>query len=105
MPPIARVPRWIVENDPTWEKSTDSDPAVLRWNKKGTNVQAISYPASICCDITRQVPDEAGLSDVFSNLVNYTEPDVLAGGDIARYLSSRYLNPRMNRPSDLDTKF
>jgi hypothetical protein len=103
MPPIARVPRWVVENDPTWEKSTDFGPTVLKWNKKGTNVQAITYPASIYCDIIREVPDEAGLSDVFSNLVNYTKPDVSAGGNFAKYLSSRYLNPRINRPSGLDT--
>jgi hypothetical protein len=103
-PPIARLPRWIVEKDPTWEKSSDSSSTILKWNKKGTNVQAISNASSMYCDISREGPDDAQLSDILSNHMNYTtSSDIIAGGNIARYLSSRYLNPRINRPSGLDT--
>ena len=32
---IQRIPRWLVENDPTWEKSIDTNLSNLKWIKKG----------------------------------------------------------------------
>jgi hypothetical protein len=101
-PPIARVPRWIVENDPTWEKSSDSGSTIQKWIKKGTDVKATSYPTSIYCDITREVQDDIGISDVLPNHTSYTEPGVLMSGSIVKYLSSRYLNPRIRKPPGAD---
>ena len=97
---IGRIPRWVVENDPSWERNTDSDPAVIKWNKKGTNIQAISDPTSISCDIIGgdEIDYEAGLPDLISNFMIHNKVDVLSGKDITRYLSSRYLNTRMNNP-------
>jgi hypothetical protein len=37
---IQRIPRWLIENDPSWEKSIDSNLANLKWIKKGTNLEA-----------------------------------------------------------------
>jgi hypothetical protein len=101
-PPIARIPRWVVENDPSWEKSIDSNPMALKWNKKGTGIKAISHPTSIYCDITTEVQGQLGLSDILPNIVDYTRHDGLAGENIIKYLSSRYLNPRLSKPFGLD---
>lgn len=101
-PPIARVPRWVVENDPSWEKSSDSSSTIQKWIKKGTDIKATSYPTSIYCDITREVQDDIGISHVLPNHISYNEPDVLMSGSIVKYLSSRYLNPRLRKPSGAD---
>jgi len=102
-PPIARVPRWVVENDPTWEKSSDSGSTTQKWIKKGADIKATSYPTSIYCDITREVQDDIGISDVLPNNTSYSEPGVRMSGSIVKYLSSRYLNPRIRKPSLTDT--
>ena len=100
MPNIGRrIPRWIVENDPTWERKIDSDPTLLKWNKKGTNIQAVSYPASISCDIMELGHDtepEAALPDLLSDFMMHTRLDALTGADITKYLSSRYLNANID---------
>ena len=48
---VRRISRWLVENDPTWEKSIDSNLANLSWIKKGTNVKAVCSATSMFCDI------------------------------------------------------
>jgi hypothetical protein len=95
-----RIPRWIVENDPSWEKSIDSDLGTLRWTKKGTQIQAICYPASIFCEIVGQTDNTASIYDLASS--SRTRMDrhattVSGIDDITKYLSSRYLNRGMNR--------
>jgi hypothetical protein len=94
----SRVPRWIIENDPSWEKSIDPDIGTLRWTKKGTTIQATCHPASIFCEIVGQTEDSA--RSIF-DLAYRTRTDRSATfasgiGDITKYLSSRYLNPGMN---------
>ena len=101
-PPIARIPRWVVERDPSWEKSIDSSAMTLKWSKKGTDIKAVSHPSSIYCDIIREANKAAELSDISSNLVGYSRSDLLAGESITKYLSSRYLNPRLSKPFSLD---
>jgi len=101
-PPIARIPRWVVENDPTWEKSSDSGSTFQKWIKKGTDIKATSYPTSIYCDIIREVQDDIGISDILPNHIAYTEPGLLTSGSIVKYLSSRYLNPRIRKPPGAD---
>jgi hypothetical protein len=98
----SRIPRWLVESDPTWEKSIDSDLGTLKWTKKGTGVQATCHPASMFCDIIGQT-DQAGLTDIASLHVGRQAEHAARVGDIAKYLSSRYLNPGVNGPS-LDLK-
>ncbi|SRR5690554_3750214 len=94
-----RIPRWIVENDPTWEKSIDSHLGMLKWTKKGTGIQATCHPTSMFCDIVGQ-SEQAGLADVFSIMRTYRHQAAQASGagDITKYLSSRYLNPDVNGP-------
>ena len=92
-----RIPRWLVENDPSWEKSIDSDLATFRWTKKGTKLQAICHPTSIFCEIVGQTDQEENVS----GLVGITQMDkharyISGVGDITKYLSSRYLNPGIN---------
>src|SRR5687767_10244499 len=94
----SRIPRWLVESDPSWEKSIDSDLGMLKWTKKGTGIQATCQPASMFCDITGQT-DQAGLSDIAASMRTDKQAALAAGaGDIAKYLSSRYLNPGINGP-------
>lgn len=94
-----RIPRWLVENDPTWEKSIDSHLGMLKWTKKGTGILATCHPTSMFCDIVGQ-SEQAGLSDVLSLMSKYRHQASQASGasDITRYLSSRYLNPDVNGP-------
>jgi hypothetical protein len=100
-----RIPRWIVENDPSWEKSIDSDLGTLRWTKKGTQIQAICHPTSIFCEIV----GETDKGDNISDLLGRTRVDkhvtrVSGVGDITRYLSSRYLNPGINGQPRFDLR-
>lgn len=93
-----RIPRWLVENDPSWEKSIDSNLGMLKWTKKGTGIQATCHPASTFCDIAGQT-DQAGLPDITAGMQPDRQAAQASGaGDIAKYLSSRYLNPGINGP-------
>ena len=100
-PPITRIPRWVVERDPSWEKSIDSA-MTLKWSKKGMDIKAVSHPTSIYCDIISEVDEKAELSHISSNLVEYSRGNLLAAENITKYLSSRYLNPRPSKPFSLD---
>ena len=100
-----RIPRWLVENDPSWERSIDSDLPMLKWTKKGTQVQAVCHPTSMFCEIVGQTSQASGLSD----LVGRARTDRHAAGvsvidQITKYLSSRYLNPRINGVPEFDLK-
>jgi hypothetical protein len=102
MPNNNRIPRWLVESDPSWEKSIDSDLGMLRWTKKGTGIQATCQSTSMFCEILGQT-DQAGLSDIVSNMRADKRAELASeASDITKYLSSRYLNPGINGPrSDL----
>jgi hypothetical protein len=93
-----RIPRWLVENDPSWEKSIDSDLGILRWTRKGTAVQATCSPTSMFCEIIGQDGNTAGL--VGMNLGSSRMQNLASAGgkDITKYLSSRYLNPGISGP-------
>ena len=95
----SRIPRWLVENDPSWEKSIDSDLGLLKWVKKGTGIQAVCQPTSIFCDILGQDENHVGLLDIANSAkMSNNAPTALGMGDITKYLSSRYLNPGINGP-------
>jgi len=95
---INRIPRWLVESDPSWEKSIDSDLGVLKWTKRGTGIQATCQPASMFCDIIGQT-GQAGISDIFSGIKTDRQATNASGAnDIVKYLSSSYLNPGINAP-------
>ena len=94
-----RIPRWLVESDPSWEKSINSDLGMLKWTRKGTGIQAMCHPTSMFCEIVGQT-DQAGLSDIVSGMKADRQAGLASGtGDIAKYLSSRYLNPGINGPN------
>jgi|SRR5581483_1617875 len=95
----SRIPRWLVESDPSWEKSIDSDLGILKWTKKGTNIQAVCQPTGMFCEILGQSESQAGLSDIAANIRMDKAAALSSGtGDITKYLSSRYLNPGINGP-------
>jgi hypothetical protein len=93
-----RIPRWIVENDPSWEKSVDSNLGMLKWTKKGTGITAVSKPASMFCELLGHDDSSAGLTDITSSVSKIHEQSMAGTGDISKYLSSRYLNPGINGP-------
>jgi len=90
-----RIPRWFVENDPSWERSIDSELGMLKWIKKGTQIQAVCHPTSMFCEIvgqTNQASDD--LSYLLGRrLIDRHASPVSGIDDIKKYLSSRYLNP------------
>src|SRR5918998_250263 len=100
-----RIPRWIVENDPTWEKSIDSDLGILRWTKKGTQIQAVCPPTSIFCEIVGQVDHSNNIFGIEGRTRVDRHAKHLSGiDDITKYLSSRYLNPGMNGQPRFDLR-
>ncbi len=100
-----RIPRWLVENDPSWERSIDSDLMTLRWTKKGTGIQAICHPTSIFCEIVGQVDHEGNISDLIGKARMDRHAPLVSGiGDITKYLSSRYLNPSLNGQPRFDLR-
>jgi hypothetical protein len=97
MQTVRRIPRWVIEKDPSWEKSAHSNNDVLEWTKKGADLRAICDPASMYCDIMiRERNQHFDLLDSISNFNNTSRQSTFASADIARYLSSRYLNPRFD---------
>ena len=94
-----RIARWIVENDPSWEKIVDSNVGIITWTKKGTGIQAVTTPTSMFCDI---IGDEGrDTRNVLTDPLRSARPKI-AGADIAsditKYLSSRYINSRAGDP-------
>lgn len=97
MQAIGKIPRWIVEKDPSWEKSGHSNHGMLEWSKKGADLRAICDPASMYCDVIMEERNQYhDLSDSISKYNAKSNLSTFASADIARYLSSRYLNPRFD---------
>lgn len=95
------IPRWVVENDPSWEKSIDSNLRMLKWTKKGSGITAACPPTSMFCELLGIEESSAGLADVASSVKKRMQKQPFSetgAGDISRYLSSRYLNPGINGP-------
>jgi hypothetical protein len=101
-----RIPRWFVENDPSWERSIDSELGMLKWIKKGTQIQAVCHPTSMFCEIvgqTNQADDD--LLDLAGRARMDRHAALVSGiHDITRYLSSRYLNPGISGLPQFDLK-
>jgi hypothetical protein len=103
MQDTGRIPRWIIENDPSWEKSVDSTPQLQKWIKKGTNIQAVSTPTSISCEIIGETSDDAGvLTNPLSSFIRQDKRETLIGTDLTKYLSSIYLNPGISDSARFD---
>ena len=100
-----RIPRWLVENDPSWEKSIDSDLGTLRWTKKGTQIEAVCQPTSMFCEIVGQTDQVGNISDIMGKARIGRHATLVSGiDDITKYLSSRYLNPGINRQPPFDIR-
>jgi hypothetical protein len=93
-----KIPRWVVENDPSWEKSIDSDLGMLRWTKRGTGIQAFCSPTSMSCEIIGNDSSNAGLADIKSGALKISGQGRSGPGEIRKYLSSRFLNPGISAP-------
>jgi hypothetical protein len=100
-----RIPRWLVENEPSWERSIDSDLGMLKWTKRGTQIQAVCHPNSMFCEIVGQTSQTSDLSELASRARTDRHAALVSGiDDITKYLSSRYLNPRINGVPEFDLK-
>lgn len=98
-----KIPRWLVESDPSWEKSIDIDVGVLKWTKKGTAVQAVCPPTGMFCDILGNDDVQNDMADLSASVSRMNKKPDLAG-DISKFLSSRYLNPGINGPARFDLR-
>jgi len=98
-----RIPRWLVESDPSWEKSIDTDIGMLKWTKKGTGIQAVCSPTAMFCDVLGSDDLQQGVTDLSASVSRMNKKADLAN-DIAKYLSSRYLNPGINGPARFDLR-
>jgi hypothetical protein len=98
-----KIPRWLVESDPSWEKSIDTNLGMLKWTKKGTGIQAMCAPTGMFCDILGSDDVQSGISDLSSS-VSAMNKKVDLASDISKYLSSRYLNPGVNGPARHDLR-
>jgi hypothetical protein len=98
-----KIPRWLVESDPSWEKAIDTNIGMLKWTKKDTGIQAVCVPTSMFCDILGGDDVQNGISDLSSSVSAMSKKADLAS-DISKYLSSRYLNPGVNGPARFDLR-
>ena len=90
---IGKIPRWLVERDPSWERLSKTESSFPEWTKKGSDLTAKCGPADWYCEVTiadRRQSFVSSESMLNPNAVNMsTSPE----SDLKRYLSSRYLNP------------
>lgn len=98
-----RIPRWLVESDPSWEKSIDADIGMLKWTKKGSAIQAVCSPSGMFCDILGDSDMQQGITDLSESVSRMNRKANLAN-DISKYLSSRYLNPGINGAARFDLR-
>jgi len=96
MQTVGRIPRWIIEKDPSWEKSVHSISDLLEWNKRGVGLRAICDPASMFCDVVMDANSRLDISESISRFRDVGRLSTLASADITKYLSSRYLNPSLD---------
>jgi hypothetical protein len=119
---IQRVPKSFIEHNDEWVQSTEPNSQMLRWNKKDSDLFAISTPTSNYYDIfaeNEQLPrspasvlgfaqqensygsripsvDELRSSNhMLSDLLSEKAQHFKGIPDIRNYLSSAYLNPRL----------
>ena len=119
---IQRIPKSFIEHNDEWTQSFEPNSQLLRWNKKGSDLFAISTPTSNYCDIfaekeqlSRSPTSVLGFAEQDSNYgshipsvddlrsSNYMLSDLLSQKahlssgfpDIRNYLSSAYLNPKL----------
>ena len=117
-----RVPKAFIEHNDEWMQSSEPNSQLLRWNKKGSDLVAISTLTRNYCDIfivderlsrspanlfsfaehegsfgshLPRVDDLKSSDNMLSNLLG---PNAQLTGDIPdirNYLSSAYLNPKL----------
>lgn len=97
-----RVPRWVVENDPLWVKSVDSDLGMLRWTNRNTGARAVCPPTGLFCEIIEDETTGVGLTDLGSLARRMNAGRTNGADDIRKYLASGHLNPAINWPAGLD---
>jgi len=90
---IGKIPRWLVEKDPSWERVSRTGSDLPEWIKKGSDLMAKCGPADWYCEITM-----ADRYNSFFSSESIPNPGAINSSnspesDLKRYLSSRYLNP------------
>jgi hypothetical protein len=94
---IGRVPRWLVERDPSWEMHVNSINGMLEWTRKGTDVRATCAPADISCDVAVEpLGQRSDFMKIFSRFKDKNNTTTFGAADFTKYLSSRYLNPNFD---------
>ena len=97
MPTILKLPRNVIENDPSWLRIPSESPGIVSWINNGLNFTAKCESNGVVCEVFPNSSSEP----LLPNLISYI--DVLNSGngrssEIRKYLSSIYLNPNQMRP-------
>ncbi len=89
---IGKIPRWLLEKDPSWERlRTESD--LPEWIKKGSDLRAKCGPADLYCEIAIEDRSQSFISSASMLNLRPINTSISPESDLKRYLSSRYLNP------------
>jgi hypothetical protein len=101
---IGRIPRWLIERDPSWEMQVNSLNGMFEWTRKGTEVRATCEPTGFFCDVWVETPKQhPDLMEIFSRFKN--QDKAYGSSDLVKYLSSRYLNPNFDTDRTRHYKF
>ncbi len=97
MQKILKLPRNIIENDPSWLTIPSENPQMLAWINNGLNLTAKCGSNDVVCDVFQHLLSEPLLPDLFNyrGFINSGNQQI---SEIRKYLSSIYLNPSQNRP-------
>lgn len=96
MPKILKLPRNVIENDPSWLTIASESPRVLSWINNGLSLTAKCESNDEVCEVFPNSLSEPLLPDLMSyrNLLNSGNQ---RSTEIRKYLSSIYLNPNKIR--------
>ena len=90
---IGKIPRWLLEKDPSWERLGSTESNLPEWIKKGSDLRAKCGPADWYCEIMIEDRSPGFVSSGNTLNLSPINTSTFPQSDLKKYLSSRYLNP------------
>jgi hypothetical protein len=88
---IPKIPRNIIENDPSWLAMPSVDPQIISWVNNSLNLLAQCNSNEDSCHVTPYFHSEPILPN-FLNYRNFITSGNNQNNELRKYLSSSYLN-------------